>query len=388
MSVKIYQAKSSGNLSGYVPYTGATQNVDLGVYGIIAEYLAVNTSGTTTAGVGSMVWNGNEGTIEFKLQGGNVTLQVGQENVQKCRNEDAVDMVDGDVVYMDGSTGNRPNIYLANNSDPTHCQSVIGVVTESIKKNNYGFVTTYGIVHDLNTNAFNEGDSLWLDVNGDWTNVRPTAPSYAVFIGIVLKKSGADGHVFVCPRIYPALSELSDVSVANLVQNDLILWDDNNSYFANKTTKFNGVLDGTSVSGTASATITLSQLIPANTFSSGDIIRVRARFRKSVLNGNSNFIISINTSNSLVGATSLALMTANTRFAQMKRDFYIKSSTSTEVYASAVAVTNDDNVQATAVSTPNINWSVAQYMIFSITQGATDTAIGSGYSIEKVWGTK
>ena len=388
MSVKIYQAIGGGNLSGYVPYTGATQNVDLGVYGVLAEYVALSTSGTTTADIGKMVWNGNEGTIEFKLSGGNVTLQVGQENVQKCRNADVTNMVDGDVVYMDGSTGNRPNIFLANNTDATHCQSVIGVVTEAIKTNNYGFVTTYGIVHDLNTNAFNEGDSLWLDVNGDFTNVRPTAPSYAVFIGIVLKKSGGDGHIFVCPRIYPALTELSDVSISNLVQNDLILWDNSNSYFVNKTTKFNAVADGTSVTGTASATITLSCLVSGGTFATGDIIRVRGRFRKTSLNGNSNFNISANTTNSLVGAISLALFTANTRFVQMKRDLYIKTATNTETFPSAVSVGSDDTSQATAVSTSNIDWSVDQYIIFSITQGATDTAVGSGYSIEKVWGVK
>jgi hypothetical protein len=147
---------------------------------------------------------------------------------------------------------------------------------------------------------------------------------------------------------------------------------------------FKSVVDGTVVSGTTSATITMSQLIPANTFSVGDIIRIRSRFRKTVINGNTNFIISVNTSNSLVGATSLALMTANTRFNQMKRDFYIKSATNTEGYASAVAVTNDDSTQATAVSTSNINWGVNQYIIFSITQGATDSGLGSGYSIERL----
>jgi hypothetical protein len=71
----------------------------------------------------------------------------------------------------------------------------------------------------------------------------------------------------------------------------------------------------------------------------------------------------------------------------MKRDLYIKTTTNTETFPSAVSVGNDDTSQATAVSTSNIDWSVDQYIIFSITQGATDTAVGSGYSIEKVWGT-
>jgi len=36
------------------------------------------------------------------------------------------------------------------------------MVTESIPHGSDGFVTTSGIVHGLNTLAFNEGDQLWL----------------------------------------------------------------------------------------------------------------------------------------------------------------------------------------------------------------------------------
>lgn len=147
---------------------------------------------------------------------------------------------------------------------------------------------------------------------------------------------------------------------------------------------FKSATDGTTVTGTASATITMSKLIPAGTFTVGDIIRVRARFRKSTLNGNTNFIISVNTSNSLVGATNLALGISNFRFNQIKRDLYIKTSTNTETYPSATSVASDDNFQSIAASTSNIDWSVNQYIIFSITQGATDTAVGSGYSIERL----
>ncbi len=44
MSVKIFKLGGSGDLSGYVPYTGATQDVDLGLFGLQADSIGIGTT--------------------------------------------------------------------------------------------------------------------------------------------------------------------------------------------------------------------------------------------------------------------------------------------------------------------------------------------------------
>ena len=391
MSVKIYQAKGGGNLSGYVPYAGATQDVDLGAFGLKANDLQFDiTPSAIPTGTSTMAWDVDDETIQLEMAH-SVIQRVGQETFYYAKNQTGSTITKGTCVMANGTLGNSGRILIepmvADGSYPANV--VMGCVADDILDGEDGYVTAFGKIRQIDTSSFSDGTILYCDANnaGQFTSTQPTAPNVCVTIAIVIKADLNNGSIFVRPSFLGELNQLTNVSTGTLIKNDILQYDNANKYFRNRATKWSSTTDGTSVSGTASATITLSQLIPANSFSVGDIIRVRARFRKTTLNGNSNFIISVNTTNSLVGATSLALMTANTRFAQMKRDFYIKTTTNTESYPSAVAVTNDDNAQATAVSTSNIDWSVDQYLVFSITQSATDTAIGSGYSIEKVWGT-
>jgi hypothetical protein len=391
MSVKIFKLGGSGDLSGYVPYTGATQDVDLGAFGLKANDLQFDiTPSAIPTGTSTMAWDVDDETIQFEMAH-SVIQRVGQETFYYAKNQTGSTITKGTCVMANGTLGNSGRILIepmvADGSYPANV--VMGCVADDILDGEDGYVTAFGKIRQIDTSSFSDGTILYCDPNnaGQFTSTQPTAPNVCVTIAIVIKADLNNGSVFVRPSFLGELNQLTNVSTGTLIKNDILQYDSANKYFRNRATKWCSTTDGTSVSGTASATITLSQLIPANSFAVGDIIRVRARFRKTTLNGNSNFIISVNTTNSLVGATSLALMTANTRFAQMKRDFYIKTTTNTESYPSAVAVTNDDNAVATAVSTSNIDWSIAQYLIFSITQGATDTAIGSGYSIEKVWGT-
>lgn len=68
------------NLDYTVPYVGATENVDLGEFGVSGGFVHLDNT-PTTANVpttpGTLVWNDADGTADLKLKGGNVTLQIG-----------------------------------------------------------------------------------------------------------------------------------------------------------------------------------------------------------------------------------------------------------------------------------------------------------------------
>ena len=60
-----------------------------------------------TGAVGKVLWNDQDGTLEFQLKGGNVTLQIGEEQVIRVVNKTGADIGDGVVVYLSGAQGQR-----------------------------------------------------------------------------------------------------------------------------------------------------------------------------------------------------------------------------------------------------------------------------------------
>lgn len=141
------------------------------------------------------------------------------------------------------------------------------------------------------------------------------------------------------------------------------------------------VTDGTAVTGTTISTKTGSILIPANTVSTGDIIFIKTRIRKTGVAGILVTRLYINTSDavggSLVGTS--ATNAAATQYFQYSRTLAVKTSTNTESMAGNGNVNADDNISLTvAVSTSNINWAVDQYLVVAVQNGSTaDTSRSS-----------
>jgi hypothetical protein len=152
----------------------------------------------------------------------------------------------------------------------------------------------------------------------------------------------------------------------------------------NRLARYGTALSGSTIgTGVTAQTIVYQQLIPANTFTAGDIFRTYYRFRKLSTNANATHNILVNTtSGSVAGATTIALLTANTVLNQMKRDFYISQGPLTTFLSSGVSNSTDD---ATGVmGTSAINWTVDQYIMYTVTLSTLDSGYGMGYTIEQI----
>jgi hypothetical protein len=184
--------------AAYVPYTGATTDVNLGTHNILPNSVRLSASPTgTLTNVGQLYFDATNVTPAIPLNA-NVILQIGQEEHVRARNNTGVQINDGQVVYINSAQGNNPTIALAN-ADSVNTSEVIGVATENISDNGTGFVTTYGTVNGINTTAFSVGDALYLSAtNGTITNVIPTPPHNVVKIGVALNSTN-NGKIFVKP---------------------------------------------------------------------------------------------------------------------------------------------------------------------------------------------
>ena len=146
---------------------------------------------------GEINWNTEAGTAQIGMPGGDVALQVGQEILIKARASGS-NILNGQVVYINGATGAIVEASLANNTDYNEACRTIAIATEDITENQQGYFTTFGLLRNIETDLYTEGDVIYLDsTDGEITNVLPVAPSCVVRVGYVAKKHATEGVIFV-----------------------------------------------------------------------------------------------------------------------------------------------------------------------------------------------
>lgn len=184
---------------------------------------------------GVVVWNDTDGTLDLGLKGGNVTLQIGQEQVMLVKHADNSGIVEGEAYYFVGSTGTNKTVRKAQADSDTTSDTTLGLATESATGGGKAFLTTFGLVRNINTNALTEGAEVFLSpsVAGALTPTRPTAPDHAVRIGYCVRKSATVGSIFVSIDTGGRLSTLHDVRITSIANNDALKYDSGLGYWKN-----------------------------------------------------------------------------------------------------------------------------------------------------------
>jgi hypothetical protein len=224
-----------GGGGGYVPYIGATQNLNLGTYGLISDFVQFNTTNSAIpVTAGTMSWNNTDGTADLRLKGGNVTLQIGQELVTRVVNKTGDDLLEENyqAVYISGAQGQRLKVDLALAVTDATSAGTLGLVTEDIDNNQEGFITTSGLVNkidttgDLQGETWADGDILYLSptVAGQITNVKPLAPDHTVIMGFVVYAHANNGKIYVKVDNGYEIEELHDVQVIDRTDTDILQW--------------------------------------------------------------------------------------------------------------------------------------------------------------------
>ena len=182
---------------------------------------------------GRLQWNIDDGTLDYGLPGGEVVLQIGQEHVIRVRNESGNPIPNGSVVYATGVQGGRLTIDLADASSFPEFQAM-GVATEDIGNNSFGYITVRGVVRDVNTLGMTAGASLFLSETtpGAYTEDRPTPPNFKVAVGSVVTVGQENGTVLANIIFVPQLIALTDVKLEfPTMDGQFVRWDTTNSRF-------------------------------------------------------------------------------------------------------------------------------------------------------------
>jgi hypothetical protein len=148
---------------------------------------------------GRLFYDSNEGALNFYNEESEITLQIGQEEYLRVKNNTLSTINNGAPVYIAGSDGVVPTVEpAAANSAAT--LYAVGLATHAIEANSIGYVTTHGIVKDIDTSSISPGGTVYLAPAGGFQSASATYPNYPHEIGYCIKQDATQGCIFVVPQ--------------------------------------------------------------------------------------------------------------------------------------------------------------------------------------------
>ena len=223
---KAFAAAAYVRADGTIPLTG-DWNTGL-TNGVQVPWLQLDTTYSDGSVEGRLQWNAIDGTAEVGMPGGNVTLQIGQEQLVYCKNTTAAGITNGLAVYISGAVGDRPEIALADASAEHPTDTPIGLATEDIAVNEWGYVTIGGLVRDVDTSAIAEGGIAYLSETspGGYRATIPDAPNTIAVLGYCIKQNANSGIMLSHMSVQHKVTHMSDVNhVSPSADGQIIAWD-------------------------------------------------------------------------------------------------------------------------------------------------------------------
>ena len=207
------------------------------------DYIDFNRIGPHVTLPRRMQWNDDDGTIDVAMND-EVVLQIGQETHFYAKNTSGGTIANGTPVMFTGTVGasGKLTFGLAVADGSVLPEYMMGVATEEILNNEFGYVTSFGLVRGFNTTGtpygetWNDGDLLYFDpaTAGTWTNVQPSAPAIHQPVAVVVNAgSGGSGSIFVRMQVAPHIEDLTNVEAPSPSDGDILEYDSGNVRWQN-----------------------------------------------------------------------------------------------------------------------------------------------------------
>jgi hypothetical protein len=197
--------------------------------------LAFELDADLTPAQGQVTWEEDTSTLVLGLTD-DLHLHLGADQITLCRNNsNSVAIPKGTAVMFAGTAGNSGRLkvapMVANGTYPGYV--FFGITAEAIAGGADGFVTSFGKIRGVNTNAYNEGDILWCSPTtaGGLTATEPTAPNLKLPVAAVVSK-GNNGILMVRWNTGARLRDLHDVESGSATNGQVLAWNSGASRWA------------------------------------------------------------------------------------------------------------------------------------------------------------
>jgi len=186
---------------------------------------------TGPAANGTVYWDDADAikTLNIVMEdSGEVIQHVGEETYYRVKA--SAPITEGQVIMITGTVGASGGLRGAPATGLTAFQSenILGIATQSIATNDWGYVTWFGEVKGINTTggveAWALGDVLYYNpaVAGGLTKIVPVAPNPKVIVAVVVHPA-TNGILFVRPTFGSAFGSTdSNVEITGLADADII----------------------------------------------------------------------------------------------------------------------------------------------------------------------
>jgi hypothetical protein len=192
-----------------------------------------------------------DGSVTIVPSSTSVDLSVaisGATNNVIClvRNATGSTLTKGTAVYITGATGQLPTVSKAlATSDATSAQT-LGLVTADLANNSNGNVTIIGLITNMNTSAYTDGEQLYLSPTtpGGLTGTKPYAPNHIVYVAVVEHAHPTQGKLFVKVQNGYELDELHNVSAQTPVNGQTIVYNSTTNLWESNTVSLTAGVNG------------------------------------------------------------------------------------------------------------------------------------------------
>lgn len=260
---------------------------------VVTDYIDLPEDGPHVTQARRVQWNRDDGTLDVGLYGGSV-LQVGQELHYYAKNTSGSLIANGTPVMFTGTVGASGKLTFgpAVADGSVLSDYMMGVATQDIPNQSFGYVTSFGLVRGFNTTGapygevWSDGDLLYFDpaAPGTWTNVAPQAPNIDVPVAVVVNAgSGGSGSIFVRMTVAESLSRLQDVYINGTgtpLNGDVLVYDLVDSRWENRTQATLSVGSSANLTGGAAGSVPYQTSPGATTFrgigTAGQVFRVNS----------------------------------------------------------------------------------------------------------------
>jgi hypothetical protein len=175
------------------------------VVGGANPYLDFTPTTTQPYAEGRVFYDQGSHSLAYQNEVSNVTVNLGREVLVRVYNNTGVTILNGKVAYTSGSFGDSPKAALAIASSAIQADAVLGIATHDIPNATHGYLTTLGLVNELNTLVDSEGNVpglpglpvyLSATVPGGFTFVPPLQPNFQVRLGQVANDNVTTGSIY------------------------------------------------------------------------------------------------------------------------------------------------------------------------------------------------
>lgn len=210
--------------NNFVPYTGATANVELGEFGVEAGFVTLDTTPTNIpTDQGAIYWDDTRSTAALIMNG---TLQhIGQDSFFYVKNSSGSTIPKGTCVGFAGTDGGSGHLlvtpFLANGSVPS--TYFMGVTCESIANGSFGQVMHFGELEGINTSGFTAGALLYASstVAGAFQTTAPVAPNNIILVAAAVNSKN-NGAIVVRPTLGSNINSDEGVKITSPTTGDLL----------------------------------------------------------------------------------------------------------------------------------------------------------------------